>query len=251
MPKKDKESPTSKCPNCGRPITSGQLACQCGLLLKPLARIGVPAGPPRLPYQSIKGRTDTPQQISKPKEDREAELFRLNKGAAKATIVAAIVLTITMVAAIVAAIMATRDYQAARTEYEARTRPYLFIQDLEFNKASENTTYLLIHMTNFGDRPARNVEIDKNISLCAVSPEKCTIIQAVADESQENTIVYPGRLRTIRIIIEENDYQKILITDILAVKLYYNYGNEEYWYEANLRLQQDNNIWHIEQEQGN
>jgi hypothetical protein len=180
------------------------------------------------------------------KEDAETELRRLNKGAAKAQITTAVFLALTFVVASIAGIVAYCDYNATRNAYEARARPYLAIHNLEFTRASENTTYLLIRMTNLGDTPATNIGIE-NIQLCAISPVQCTIIPSTA-ENQENTIVYPGRLRTTRIAVTEDDYQKILKTEILELTLNYRYGNEEYLYKAKLRLQPDT-TWDIEQEQ--
>ena len=216
MPKKDKKPPVSVCPNCGKPITSGLSACRyCGSLLLPSSHprpVPPPPQPyPGSPYQSETILTDTPKQARKTKEDAETELYKLNKGAAKAHIVTAIVLALTFVAAIVGASITYNDYKAALSEYEARTRPYLIIQNLEFNKTGDNTTYLFINMTNFGDRPARNIHIE-DISLCAVAEEGCTVIHWTADERQEDTTVYPGRVRTTRIIVEEKDYQNILKT---------------------------------------
>jgi hypothetical protein len=105
-------------------------------------------------------------------------------------------------------------------------------------------------VTNFGDRPARNIQFE-DILVCAESTEGCTIIHGAADENQENIIVYPGRVRTVRIIIEEKDYQSISKTDLLLVTLEYRYGNKEYWYKAELKLHPDGNKWQVEKEQSN
>jgi hypothetical protein len=239
MPKKDKNSPVSTCPKCGHPITSGLSSCRhCGFLLIP----------PRIPEQVREARDKI--GITAGKEDADAEIYRLNKGAAKAQIVTAIVLSFTLVAAVVGAIIAYIDYNTARIEYEARTRPDLFIENIEFNETSDNTTHLLINVTNFGDRPARNIQFE-DILVCAESTEGCTIIHGAADENQENIIVYPGRVRTVRIIIEEKDYQSISKTDLLLVTLEYRYGNKEYWYKAELKLHPDGNKWQVEKEQSN
>lgn len=271
MPKKDKEPLTSKCQKCGRPITPGLSTCPyCGspLLPSPLTRPSPLSQPPPslqrvpppaypgLPYQSEMGHANTPKQARKAgdkigtttgKEDAETELRRLNKGAAKAQITTAVFLALTFTVASIAGIVAYCDYNATRNEYEARARPYLAIHNLEFTRASENTTYLLVRMTNLGDRPATDIGIE-NIQLCAISPVECTIIPSIVTENQENTIVYPGRLRTTRIAITEEDYQRIIKADILEVRLNYHYGNEEYMYGARLILQPDN-TWDIEQEQ--
>jgi hypothetical protein len=239
MPKQNKKRPASTCPNCGKPITSGLRNCRyCGFLLLP----------PPIPEQVRK--TGDKIRITAGKEDDDAKLYKLNRGAAKAQIVTAIVLSLTLAAAIWGAVIAYNDYKTARIEYEARTRPDLFIENIEFDETSDNTTDLLINVTNFGDRPARNIQFE-DILVCAVSKEDCTIIHGAADENQEDIVVYPGRVRTVRIIIEEKNYQSISKTDTLVVKLEYRYGNKEYWYEADLKLHQDDNKWHVEKEQSN
>ncbi len=254
MPNKDKKSPVTKCPGCGKPTTSGQRTCQyCGYILIPAPR-PVPQIPPGLlpphpivSYQSETDHTATRQQAKKPKEDDEAKLCRLNMGAAKAQIVTAIVMTITMVAAITAAFYAYSDFKIAYNEYTAKTRPELIIQNLAFNNISDNTTDLAINITNFGDRPARNICIE-SLLLCAVSTANCKIILGTYDVSQADIILYPGRVTTLRMTINRKDYEGIMITDILEVGIKYRYSNQEYGYEADLRLHQEDNVWHIEQE---
>lgn len=222
MPKKDKKTPVDRCPKCGKPTTSNQLTCQyCNYVLRP--------------------------QVKKPKEDDKTKLRRLNMGAAKAQVVTAIVMTITMVAAIAAAFYAYNDFKIAYSEYIAKTRPELIIQNLKFSNTSDNTTDLLINITNFGDRPARNIQI-VNLSLCAVSKAYCKDIHGIYDINQAEIIVYPTRVTTMRMTVDRKEYESIKITDTLVVGIKYRYSNQEYSYEADLKLHLDDNIWHIEQE---
>lgn len=180
------------------------------------------------------------------REDPEAELRRLQKRALRAQFATPFILVITLIVAGIVGFIAFLGYNATRNEYEARARPYAAIHSLEFTRASENTTYVLVRVTNLGDRPATNVGIE-NISLCALVPIQCTIVPLVA-EKQQDTILYPGRLRTTRAEITEDDYQKILDTEVIEVALTYDYGNKLYQYTAWLRLQPDD-TWDVEQEQ--
>jgi hypothetical protein len=201
---------------------------------------------PRLPTSHPKTFLDASKKVIKPKEDLGTKQYKLQRGLTHATIATTVFLAVTMTAAIAAAIFAYNNYQALLSEYEAQNRPNLIIQGIEFTGISENNTYLLIHMTNFGDRPARNIGIE-SINLCTISPERCELIKWAAEENQDNTIVYPGRLRTTRIAITEEGYQKILATDILALGLQYHYGGKRFMYDANLR--RVNNTWEVETEQ--
>jgi len=249
MPKKDKQPSAPTCPKCGKPITPGLRTCpHCGIRLIPPPVTPLPMRPPPIPEQIRK--TVGKVEIAAGKEGADDKLYKLNKGAARAQIVTAIFLALAWATALGGAIIAYSDYHTARIEREARTRPDLLIENIEFSEMSDNTTHLLINVTNFGDRPARNIKFE-DTEVCAESEEACTILHGAADENQEGIVIYPGRVRTVRIIIEEKDYQSISKTDTLTVTLEYHYGNKEYWYKAELKLHQDDNKWQVEKEQSN
>ena len=167
---------------------------------------------------------------------------RLRKGESWAQIVTASVLFFTLIAATYGAITAYKDYQA-------KARPYLAIEKLEFNESTGDIIHLVIGLTNFGERSATNITI-KNLRVCTISPEACTEIASPPTERYKDTIVYPDKINSIRIEIIETDYQRILKDRTLLVNLQYSFGETEYWYEADIRLHPDN-IWYIESYRGN
>ena len=174
---------------------------------------------------------------------------KLRRSESWAQIATASILFLTFAAAIYGAITAYNSYKAAYNDFQAKARPYLAIEKLEFNEATGDIIYLVIGLTNFGERSATNVSI-KELSVCTISPEACTEIASPPTEKYKDTIVYPDKINSIRIEIIETDYQRILKDRTLLVNLHYSFGKTEYWYEADIRLHTDN-IWYIENYRGN
>jgi hypothetical protein len=168
-----------------------------------------------------------------------------------------------LVVAIVGSCFALSQLQTLRSDYQARTRPYLVVYALQFYEVSPNSHYLYIDVTNSGERPATNISIP-DIEVCVISGNKCTPLYQ-GEGSDNNTILYPGRINTTRINIDKTVYSNISPTDTIAVSIEYSYGNigdkdyKQYEYKANLRSRPSttawspagSNVWHIENETGN
>ncbi|MCJ7791789.1 MAG: hypothetical protein MUP49_05230 [Dehalococcoidia bacterium] len=78
------------------------------------------------------------------RKTRKANRDKLSKAVSWAHIVTPGILLLTLGAAIWGAITAYHEFQAAYNDYQARTRPYLVIQDLQFYEASSDSMYLLV-----------------------------------------------------------------------------------------------------------
>ncbi|MGB8707432.1 MAG: hypothetical protein WCD72_05715 [Dehalococcoidia bacterium] len=155
----------------------------------------------------------------------------------------------TPVVSILILIVAAWGARTAYNDFLARARPYLAIEQLKFNKATDNSTWILIDMTNMGERPATGINI-QDVSVCVVPSVSCTQIHWTPIEDQKDTIVFPHRINEIRISITQNDYQYILTSEKLVVNLQYRFGDKEYYYKATMTLQTDSNEWIIESHQG-
>jgi hypothetical protein len=165
--------------------------------------------------------------------------------------------------AIIGSLIALFQLQSLRNDTQARTRPYLVVQELQFYKVSSDSIYLYIDVTNSGERPATNISIP-NIEVCVVSGNSCTPLYE-GGSSDNNTILYPGRINTTKIPVNENDYNNISPTDTILVSIEYSYGNsgdkdyKKYVYGAKLRTRPStsawsptgSDVWHIESETGN
>jgi len=165
-------------------------------------------------------------------------------------IVTAIALSLTLFVAILGLGAAYFQLQALLNDYQARTRPYLVIQELQFYEMSSDSVYLLIDVTNSGERPATNISIEE-IQVCVVSEDSCKPLEWTIEGGEKETILYPGRINTSRIYIDRNDYFNISPTDKIMVYIDYSCGEKKYSYEASLRLRPNTNVWRIESEKGN
>ena len=273
--------PNILCPRCGSENTAGATACRiCGIPFPPSLRLpGKPEIPPT-PKISKPLKINPPPPIPPPKEitgdkrvkvtkekDQETEQNGLNERALKAQIrtakaqkATAWILGVTLAIAIVAGFVAYKQYravynqyEAAYNDYQARTRPYLVIQELQFYEMDNGYVYLLIDVTNSGERPATNINIQE-IQVCVVSENplnQCKPLEWTIEGGEKETILYPGRINTSRIYIDKNDYRNIEPTDKIIVSIEYGCGEKEYSYEASLRLRPNSDVWRIESEKGN
>jgi hypothetical protein len=155
----------------------------------------------------------------------------------------------TPVVSILILIVAALGAGTAYSDFLARSRPYLAIEQLKFNEATDNSIWLLIDITNGGDKPATGINI-QDMSVCAESSVSCTQIPVILTKDQENTMVFPQRINKIRTSIAQIDYQHILTSEKLVVSLEYRFGHKEYWYKATMRFQPDSKEWITESNQG-
>jgi hypothetical protein len=195
------------------------------------------------------------------RKTKKAEQSKLSIAVSWAQIWTPAVLLLTLGAAIYAGVTAYKEYsvvydqsQAVYNDYQARTRPYLVIQNLQFYETNNDFVYLLIDVTNSGERPATNISIE-HLEVCVIPENQCMVLNWSIEGGDKDTIAYPGRINTTRIKIDKNDYLLIKPTDEIMVYMKYSFGHEgdkeykEYLYEAGLRLRPDN-IWHVESESG-
>ena len=259
--------PSLPCPKCGSVNIIGTAICRtCGYRLPPSP--GLPIRPQIPPVPQInkppkekppavtpsqKKTTDNKGTKVTREKAKETEQNGPSKGASKATTATAWILGVTLVCAICGAIIAYNQFKAAYNDYQARTRPYLVIQELQFYETSNGSVYLLIDVTNSGERPATNISIQE-IQVCVVSENplnQCKPLEWTIEGGEKETILYPGRINTSRIYIDKNDYRNIEPTDKIVVNIDYSCGEKKYSYEASLRLRPNTNVWRIESEKGN
>jgi len=256
--------PSLPCPKCGAANIIGTTICRaCGYRLPPSSRLTGRSKIPPTPKISESLKINQPPPIPSQKKiaddkgavvtkgkAQETEQNGLIEGALKAQIATACILGITLAIAIVAALIAYSQFQAFYNDYQARTRPYLVIQEFQFYETSSDSMYLLIDVTNSGERPATNISIEE-IQVCVVSEDSCQPLKWRIEGGEKETILYPGRINTARIYIDKNDYLNIPPTYKIVVNIEYSCGDKEYWYEASLRLRPNSDVWRIESEKGN
>lgn len=135
----------------------------------------------------------------------------------------------------------TDQINILQSDYEARTRPYLSISEMAFHEESNSSVYLIIDITNYGELPAMNLELQQ----IGVEAGSDTVWINVIDKP--DIVVFPGRYNRIPpFSIDKTDYEeKILQAEALTINLIYYCGEKIYWYEAEATLQASGN-WSID-----
>jgi hypothetical protein len=132
----------------------------------------------------------------------------------------------------------------ANSDYEARTRPYIAIAGITANGIGNDSVDLNITMTNFGERPAMDIQL----SQIAVSAGGVAYLIV---DAADNMIVFPGRkIDFYTISIDRTTYEDLILgSKPLPIRLDYSSGDSEYWYRADIILLEDG--WKIRDERGN
>jgi len=140
----------------------------------------------------------------------------------------------------------TDQINILQSDYEARTRPYLSIAEMAFREESNSSVYLIIAITNYGELPAMNLELQQMSVEAGLDTVWISVI------GKPDIVVFPGRYNRIPTFsIDKTDYEEtILQAKVLTIKLIYSCGDKNYWYEAETTLQSGGN-WSIDSERCN
>jgi len=164
----------------------------------------------------------------------------LNKCVAYAQIATSVLLLGTV-------IFAGLAYINARSDYEARNRPYLAIEEIAFYEDTGKSVILVVGIMNYGQQPATNINLGQ-LSVQTVSDTPWRDIAFVMIKNTENTLILPTRPNRTLVEIDKSDYENVILkSNILKFRFEYMLGSKEYWYEADARLQ-NNGDWIIESE---
>ena len=132
-----------------------------------------------------------------------------------------------------------RGTDIAQSDYAARTRPYLGIKDVAVQGENDNSVYLAINMTNYGEVPATNVELGQ-MTVVAGPKGVGTDIVYIWVMGTSDTIVFPEKPFLTVISVDKTDYEETVVTgEALTIGLTYSCGERSYWYEATATLQAD------------
>ncbi len=146
------------------------------------------------------------------------------------------------------AILAGFVYFQGKADYEARTRPYLALNDVSFKEEAESVI-LKLEVVNFGPVPITHVEIYQ-ISAGTISGDPWKSIGYIWLESTGDIMIFPQRPLVRSMKIAKDDYEsRVLPAEKIKFRIKYAIGNDTYWYEA-IAEKHDANQWIISSERG-
>lgn len=139
-----------------------------------------------------------------------------------------------------------------QSDLEARTRPYLALEELIVCEKGDNSVCLTMDVTNYGVLPAMNIEITitgDDGDGYVTTPQIDTVPGTFVGEP--NTILFPGRHNLTQFCMNRTDYDEIITKAApINFELTYSCAERSYWYEAQVALQPDGN-WTINSDRGN
>jgi hypothetical protein len=184
-----------------------------------------------------------------------------------AYIVAIVALTITAVQAS----LAKSELELSKADLEARTRPYLSIENIGLNDTGEGWISINITINNLGEIPATRVRLggvylDGNpIALSSRPAEDYpVIVHTIGDgvnitinrtlvvsyaDLPDDMIFFPQKPTTITLPVS-GSIRESAITDgsIIDIELKYAWGDRQYWYMATVMLSEGQ--WKVILERG-
>lgn len=149
----------------------------------------------------------------------------------------------------VAVVVAASQTCAMKSDYEARSRPYLAIEDIQVNnditvkEENDDWLYIDIDLMNFGELPATIVSLDSILmggeEIAWTSTGEYVIAPAGRDFPSD-LIFYPGRHSSIPILVDKETWESTITEGtILDIELQYSWAEKHYWYVAKATLESD------------
>lgn len=141
-----------------------------------------------------------------------------------------------------------------RSDYEARTRPYLAIEDIAIEEGNGNWLYILIDVASFGEVPATNVNLQEILmggeDICWTSTRDYVIPPQYRDFASD-LICFPGKHNSIPVPVYKATWESAVMEgSVMEIALTYSWRERQYWYVAKATLQSDSK-WSIASERGN
>jgi len=139
------------------------------------------------------------------------------------------------------------------SDYEARTRPYLAIEDIAIEEGNDNWLYIVIDVASFGGVPATNVNLEEILmggeDICWTSTERYVIPPQYQDFPSD-LIFFPGRHNSIPIPVHKVTWESTVMEgSVMEIALTYSWRDRQYWYVAKATAQSDSK-WSITSERG-
>jgi hypothetical protein len=151
---------------------------------------------------------------------------------------------IALVVLIITVSLMMRQTNIMQSDYEARTRPYLAIEQITLEEEG-NDYYLVISVTNFGERPATDVKLGQlSVQTMSVTPWNDVAYLITGDT--EKRMMIPQRAYRMAMCITKTDYEEVISTaNKLIIRLEYSSGSVNYQYQAEATMQADGE-WSID-----
>ena len=192
-----------------------------------------------------------------------------------ATSIAAIVLLISAIATLaytnIQVSIARSGLEMARADLEARTRPYLSIENIGLNDTGEGWISINITINNLGEIPATRVQlgeisVDGTQIAGSSQPAEDYPVRIHTTEDgvtiaiteglvvayanlPDDMIFFPQKPNTIKKLVP-GSIRKSAITDgsVMDIELKYSWGDRQYWYVATVMLSEGE--WKVISERG-
>lgn len=153
----------------------------------------------------------------------------------------------------------TDQINILQSDYEARTRPYLAIEDIEVNRdiaikdGNYDWLYIGIDLMNFGELPATKVSLNELLMGGEEIAWTSTGEYVVAPSSRDfpsDLILYPGRHSIVTILVDKSTWESTIVEGImLDIGLNYSWEEKHYWYVGKATLESGGD-WRILYDRG-
>lgn len=158
----------------------------------------------------------------------------------KFEIIVGAVQLLVLISLVATLIYSARQFELARDEAEARTRPYVGIDDVRLTHETDEDCYYYVCYKNFGVMPA--VDIAAKVTIKTQSRE-----QDFSTSQNQGLCIFPGRVNEhpfsipntiVQAVLENEDYARIIID------VEYGFAGRRYHYYAELQMSSDG-TWEI------
>jgi hypothetical protein len=183
-----------------------------------------------------------------------------------------IVVIVALIITAVQASLAKSALELSRADLEAKTRPYLSIENIQVEDKGEDWITIMIGINNLGELPATRVQPEnivmggKQIAWISEPDEYYpaqnhttedgviisvggVIVIPEYSDLPDDMIFFPQKLNTIKMPVHGTTW-RTTITDesVMDIELKYSWGDRQYWYVATVILSEGE--WKVILERG-